>query len=156
MTERRASGLSFPAHVGVIVGLSTGAYAVTVAGVAGLQSVTETRLAADRAPTVAAIAAMQTAHDGLENRLGHASVAYEEAAAAYQAAGIDVADLGTRLDQLATTVSDVSLSAAALPGAVKIPVVARSAPAARLPSVSGSVPVSAAPPVQATTRASGG
>ncbi len=41
MTEGRRFDLSIPAHVGVILGLSTGAYALAVAGVTGLQSSTE-------------------------------------------------------------------------------------------------------------------
>ena len=45
MTEPRR-----PVHLAVLVGMSASAYAISLAGVAALQSDTDARVAADRAP----------------------------------------------------------------------------------------------------------
>jgi hypothetical protein len=134
-----------PAHVGVLVGLSTGAYALTLAGITGLQSSAEEVTRAARAPLVAAVGEMTTQHDGLQARLDRARVAYEAAAGAYSDAGLAVASLEARIADLAAAVAEVSGTASSLPSGVRLPTVSR--------SVAG---VAAPPPTQATTGASGG
>jgi hypothetical protein len=150
MTDARRGGISVPAHIGVLVGLSTSAYALTLAGITGLQSSTEGAARAARAPMVAAIGEMTTAHDGLQARLDRARVAYEAAAGAYSDAGLAVDGLEARITALVAAVTEVNGSASSLPSAVRLPAV-------RLPAVTRSVTAAAAPPpVQATTGASGG
>ena len=145
MTDRRRIAISIPPHVGVLVGLSTGAYALTMAGITGLQSATEAAATAARAPIVAAIWEMTAAHDGLQARLDRARVAYEATAGAYSDAGLAVASLEARIADLAAAVAKVSGTASSLPAAV------------RLPAVTRSVRLAVAPPAtQATTGASGG
>lgn len=144
MTDERRPAVGAPAHIAVFLGLSTGAYALTLAAVTGLQSAAEAATRAERAPTLAAIEAMTAGHDRLTARLDDARAAYEAAAGAYAGAGIAVADLEVRLNALATAVSEVSGTAASLPTGV------------RLPPVTRSVTRVAAPTTQATTGASGG
>ena len=144
MTDPRRLAIALPAHVGVILGLSTGAYALTVAAVTGLQASAEATARAERAPTIAAIDVMTGGHDQLAARLEAARSAYEAAAGAYSTAGLQVADLEARLKALAAAVTEVSGSAAGLPSSV------------RLPPVSKSVAAAPAPATQATTGASGG
>jgi hypothetical protein len=145
MTEERRSAISVPAHLGVILGLSTGAYALTLAAVTGLQSSAEAATRMERAPTIAAIDAMAAGHDRLTARLEAARAVYEAAAGMYGNAGLQIADLDARLSALAAAVSEVSGTASSLPSGVKLPPVSRSV-----------VTVAAAPPTQATTGASGG
>ena len=57
-SPRTISGLRsirLPAHLGVLMGLSAGAYALFLAAVTGLQSLAESQLAADRAQATAAL-----------------------------------------------------------------------------------------------------
>ena len=127
------------------MGLSAGAYALSLAGVTALQSSSEAALAADRAPALAVIEAAQRDHGALEARLESARSAYEAAAAAYASTGAGFADMEARLKDLAKAMTELNGSAATLPSGVKLPSVSRSAGSA-----------AAAPPVQATTTASGG
>lgn len=138
-----SSLLRLPAHLGVFMGLSAGAYALSLAGITALQSSSEAALAADRAPALAVIEAAQRDHGALEARIQSARQAYEAAAAAYAATGAGFADMEARLKDLATAMTQLNGSAATLPSGVKLPSVSRSAGAA------------AAPAVQATTTASG-
>jgi hypothetical protein len=144
MTDGRRSAVSVPAHLGVILGLSTGTYALTLAAVTGLQSSAEAATRMERAPTIAAIEAMAADHDRLTARLDAARAAYEAAAGVYGDAGLQIADLDDRHDALAAAVSEVSGTASSLPSSVTLPPISRSV--ARV----------AAPASQATTGASGG
>lgn len=144
MTDEGRVAISIPAHVGVLLGLSTGAYALALAAVTGLQSSAEAEARLERAPTIAALGAMAADHDRLTARLDAARAAYESAAGVYGDAGLAVANLEARLDALAAAVSVVSGTAASLPSGVK------------LPPISASVTRVSAPASQATTGASGG
>ncbi|MEO8470201.1 MAG: hypothetical protein ABI573_11125 [Chloroflexota bacterium] len=136
--------IRLPAHLGVLMGLSAGAYALCLAGVTGLQSMSEAQLAVDRAPAIETIRAVQQDHDQLEARLATARSAYGAAAEAYRASGTGFAAMEARLNELATLMTEISGTTATLPSSVK------------LPSVSKSVSRGAAPAVHATTTASGG
>lgn len=144
MTEPRRPAPSLPAHIGVFLGLSTGAYALTLAAVTGFQSSTEATARAERAPTIAAVDAIAAVHNSLYQRLDQARAAYEATAGAYSSAGLEVASLEARLADLAAAVSEVNGTASSLPSSVK------------LPRVTGSVAAAKAPATQATTGASGG
>lgn len=132
-----------PAHVAVLMGLSAGAYALSLAAVTGLQSTTEAGLAVDRAPAIAAIDAARRAHGELERRLEATRRAYEAAAAAYASTGDGFVAMEARLAELAGVVTEINGSAASLPTSVKLPAVTRT------------VSAGAAPVVHATTTASG-
>lgn len=135
--------LGVPAHVAVLLGLSTGAYALSLAFVSGLQASSEAAVAAERAPALATIDAIDRGYASLEADLKAARSAYEASAAAYAATGTGFADMEARLADLAKAVSAVSGTAASMPSSI------------RLPSVSRSVSGASAPVVHATTAASG-
>jgi hypothetical protein len=135
--------IGLPAHVAVLLGLSTGAYALSLAFVSGLQASSEAALAAERAPALATIDAVDHAYARLEADLQAARSAYEASAAAYAATGTGFADVEARLADLAKAVAAINGTAASMPASV------------RLPSVSRSVSGTAAPVVHATTAASG-
>lgn len=132
-----------PAHIAVIMGLSAGAYALALAGITGLESASESAIAADRAPAIAAIETSQRTHTDLERRLEAARRSYEDAAAAYAATGDGFTAMNARLAALADVMTEISGSAASLPTSVKLPAVTRS------------VSSRPAPVVHATTTASG-
>lgn len=136
--------IRLPAHLGVLMGLSAAAYALCLAAVTGLQSGSESQLAADRAPALEAIRTAQQRHDELEARLATARSAYTAAAEAYRASGTGFAAMEARLSELSTLMTEISGTTATLPTSVK------------LPSVKKSVSGGSAPAVHATTTASGG
>jgi hypothetical protein len=142
MTERRSPS-AMPLHVGVLLGVSAGSYALMLAGVAGLQSAGDAQLAADRAPLRAAIDDLVSAHDRLTDTVNRAGQAYEQAAAAYDATGSQFTGLESVLGDLAGNVSAINGAAKSLPASAPMPKVSRSV---------GSV---SAPTTQATTGASG-
>ncbi len=140
----RLRSVRTPPHIGILLGLSTGAYAMTLGGVTLLQSISEAALIADRTPAVAAIQILQQQHTVLDQRLARARSAYEQAAAAYASGGTDVATLEASLAELASAVSEIKGSAASLPTSF------------RLPAISTSVRAIKAPAVHTNTAASGG
>ena len=135
--------LGVPAHIGVMLGLSTGAYALSLALVSGLQASSEAALAADRAPALATIDAVDRSYVRLEAEVQAARSAYDAAAAAYAKSGTGFQDMEARLADLAAAVAEINGTAASMPTSIK------------LPSVSRSVSGAAAPVVHATTGASG-
>ena len=145
MTDpRRADLLGLPPHVGVLVGLSAGAYALVLAGVAGVQSADEAALRAERAPTVARLEALQAGHDALLDRVEAARLAYERGVGAYGLIGDGLGGYEDRLSGLAATVTGIAGAAAALPDRVS------------LPPIRTTVRAVQAPATQTTTGASGG
>ena len=143
MAARKAAEARRPYHVGVVLGLSAGVYAVSLAGVTALQSSSEQTLAAAQAPTVAALQVVAAGHDDLERRLADSGSAYQAAAADYQRAGDALGALESELDSLGMAVGKVTGVTSALPDRVALPSLPR-------------VPVAAgAPAVHATTTASG-
>jgi hypothetical protein len=78
MTEVRR-----PLHVVAYLGLSAGAYAVSLAAVTALQAQSEAAVHTDRAPTAQAIADIAAANDRLEARAGLVGRTYERATGAY-------------------------------------------------------------------------
>jgi len=138
MTEPRR-----PVHLAVLLGASAGIYAVSLAGVAALQSTTDRALIDERAPLDAATTALSGGHDAVETDLEGAVRAYGDAAAGYDGLGPRLDEMETSLDALAGTVSRVTGAARTLPGHVTLPVVPRT------------VTTRAAPASHATTGASG-
>jgi hypothetical protein len=134
-----------PVHLAVLLGVSTGAYAVALASVTGLQSATDA--AARRAidPVVATQTTLGVDHSVLERDLRDAAARYTELADRYDQLTPRLGDLEAALDSLAGSAQRITDSAAALPTRVNLP------PVSRAPRV-----VVAAPRTHAVTSASGG
>jgi hypothetical protein len=130
-------------HLGVLIGVSTAAYAAALAGVTALQSATDTQLLTARDPIARTVGGVASAHDMLEHQLAGATDRYSSLAGQYAAVGPTIADLELTLDQLAATTRRVGASAAQLPARIALPAV-RSAPGRVSP-----------PTTHAVTRASG-
>lgn len=141
MTDRLAA-LRVPAHVGVMLGVSTAAYAVTLAGVTALQAGSEAELAAERAPAIARIDGLAARNQQLTDALQAAGASYDAVAAAYGAAGARLVDLEAALASLATSVQLIDGASRSLPSSIALPRVGR-------PSSGG------APATSSTTGASG-
>lgn len=181
-TTRAAAPARRPIHVVVAVGMTAGLYAISLAGVAALQSASDLQLATDRAPAAGAVAGLKSAHDAIEASLGTLNGAYAHAADGYQGIAKAIvghekalAALGQQVQAAAGSAAALSVPAISLaPVRPAGPVPAYSGPATRsvasaagsggsapaapapLPVVSVSAPVSApAPVVHACTTASG-
>ena len=131
-------------HIGVLVGVSTAAYAAALAGVTTLQAATDRAMIAASARVGRAVDAVSADHDVLEHRLGNATDRYARIAAAYSDLGPAIDDLESSLDDLTALSGRLGTSAAQLPRRVTLPAV-RTAPARVSP-----------PRTHAVTRASGG
>ncbi len=133
-----------PIHLAVVVGLSAGAYAASLAGVTALQAASEQSLAADAAPAAAAIDQLRSHHDGMDTRLAGAAAAYDRAAASYDEIAGDLAAYEKQLGTLATQVAKAKGSASWMPTS-----------GGSLPSVARSSSPASRPTSHATTCASG-
>jgi hypothetical protein len=133
-----------PLHVAVFLGLSAGAYAVSLAGVTALQARSEAAVLVDRAPTAQAIAEIAARHDALEAKADRTTAAFQRAAGAYDAVGRTLTDVEAQLSGLADAVGTIQGTAQGLPTRVALPRVSRAATAVSRPTV------------HATTAASGG
>ena len=140
-TDRTWLGL--PSHVVVMLGASTAAYALVLAGVAGLQSRNEAELAALRAPAVQGLDALTAGHDAIGARLEAAQDAYNAAVQAYADAGGSLATVEANLGAFAGVVAQIDGASRSMPTSVKLPPVQRASSAK-------------APKTQGTTGASGG
>ena len=98
--RRLSIAMPIPAHVGVVLGLATAGYAVTLAGVTALQSGADAAVAAARSPIGAAIDATAAGHDRLDAALGAAGQDYDAAAARYQAAADQLTAVEAQIDAL--------------------------------------------------------
>jgi hypothetical protein len=146
-TEGRPRSISLPAHVGVLIGVSAGAYALSLAAVTGLQAGSERAIRAEREPVAAAIERLATQGGQLNARLEEARAAYEAAAARYAATGLGFQDVAARLADLTAAVSEVSDTAASLPTGVNRPTVRTYTTTNRLPATATKpAPVTAANP----------
>jgi hypothetical protein len=126
-----------------MLGVSTAAYAISLAGVAANQSHDEASLAAAQAPTLAAIDGIIRGNDRLGSDLQRAGADYSAAASGYATAGDRLQALEGALTTLADRVAKLDGVSRTLPTSVS------------LPRVSGSV-TTTAPVTHATTGASGG
>lgn len=118
MTETRR-----PVHLAVLVGASASVYAISLAGVTALQSETDARIAAERAPAAHAADVMTTGHDALEDSLDEATRTYAIAAGRYARLTPHLLELEDSIDQLGKRVSKVTGAANSLPGRVSMPTI---------------------------------
>jgi hypothetical protein len=131
-------------HLGVFLGLSAGAYALSLAGVTALQARSEAAVAANLGPRADAISRLAAQNDALDADARRAGSIFDDARIAYDEVRETLADVEARLGTLATSVQAVDGAARVLPD--RMP----------LPRVSRTVPSLQAPTVHATTAASGG
>ena len=89
-----------PFHVPVIVGISAGIYAGSLAICGMLQIETDRALIEDRRPVADAIQTLGAHHDRMAAELLVATQRYADAAGDYEAAAADTAQLRKRLDAL--------------------------------------------------------
>ena len=127
-----------PVHLAVVVGISAGAYAASLAGVTALQAASDRQLSDANSPARDAIASIAAEHDRLDQRLTTAGTAYGSAAAAYADIVDRMTGVETRLGSLARQVKKVEGSAAWVPPAVRLPTVSRAAAAPSRPASHGS------------------
>lgn len=135
-----------PDHLGVLLGISAAAYAVSLAGVTGLQSAADQAAAGGTAPVAAAIASARTTHDTLERQVAAADDRLVKLGATYAETASRLSAYQDRVDALASSVATLEGTTLKLPTRISLP----SAP--RIPSVSVAAPKPAA---HATTGASG-
>jgi hypothetical protein len=132
--------------VGVLVGLTTGMYALSLAAVTTLQVASDQTLIEERAPVRDAIGLLADHHDRLAARLDMARRRYEEASGGYGDLSDRLAAVHDDIEKLGRTVTTIEGSAFALPGQLDLPAVPRIARARAAPPP---------PATQATTGASG-
>jgi hypothetical protein len=132
-----------PLHLPIALGVGTGLYAVTLAGVTALQARSDAALAAERQPLSVAVAAVSERRQALEQQLQATVGSLNAAAAAYDQVRGHSAALESALGNLSAQVTAATGAAASLPSHVSLPAVG---------TVSA---VTTAPATQATTGASG-
>jgi len=141
MTDRRLPGV--PTHVVVMLSASTAAYAVLLAGMAGLQADDEAALAAGRAPLAAAVERLAAEHDGLSSLLDRSRASYDTLSEEYASIAGRLGDLEAKLASFAGSVAQIDGQSRSLPTAFKVPAL----------KTAGKVAV---PKTQGTSGASGG
>ena len=132
LTVRREAILSAPARAGMLFGVSAAVYAVTLAGVAGLQAESEAAASAARAPHLDTLTQTRAANDALEAKVLAADAQVRALAGTYATIGTEVEAYQARLDALALLVADVEGSAAALPDRIRLPSVSMRARSPRV------------------------
>jgi hypothetical protein len=120
---RKEAILNTPARAGMLIGASAAVYALTLAGISGLQAETDASVAAARAPYQDVVAQARAANDELEARILKANAEVGALVATYGKVGKNMEAYQARLDSLATLVAEVQGSAAALPTRIKLPTV---------------------------------
>jgi len=123
MTDRFARLRRLPAHIGVMLGLSTAAYAVSLAAVATDQSGADAAAALARAPALDAIGSMSRANDALDAAVGRADGELSAVNADYGAAGSRLTSLEAALAAFAGTVADIDGVSRTLPATVPLPAI---------------------------------
>lgn len=119
--HKRDTFLTTPARAGMLLGGTAAIYAVTLAGVAALQSSSDAALSASRQPYVDTVAAARAQNDQLEQTLAQANADAKWLAGVYDEMSTEVSGYQSRLDSLAQLVADVEGSAAALPTRISLP-----------------------------------
>lgn len=140
-----------PYHVAVAVGLTTGVYALSLAGVSILQFDHDRALVAAREPVADAISELATRHDRLTQRLDAVRGTYERVADRYGLVTDELRRLHDRLADLHSQVAAIEGAAGRLPTAIALPAAPRIRPAPAPAAVS-----QPAPKTHAKTGASGG
>jgi hypothetical protein len=139
-----AGGRKAPLHAPIALGVTAGLYAVTLAGVTGLQHGADAALGATRQPLADAVSGLARERASLEASLRATVDSLNAASAAYGATLNGTAALDASVAALAAQVEAATGAAAQVPAA-----------GTRLPSAPRVVTVVTQPATQATTGASG-
>jgi hypothetical protein len=139
MTDRR-----LPLHLGTFLGVSAGAYALSLVAVTALQAGSDGAVIAARAPTVEALAELAARNGSLLDDARRARLTYEQAMTIYRGMGTTLTDIDDQIAKLAAAVEKVDGLARALPDHVALPAINRTIRTVTVPTV------------HATTGASGG
>lgn len=151
VVARKEALFGTSSRAGMLFGASAAIYAVTLAGIAGLQGQSDAAVAAERVPYLGAVREARAANDVLEATIVATDTEVRALIANYDAVTGDVTAYQTQLDSLAALVSEVEGSAAALPARIKLPTVSMAGSVAR----SSRGTTSSAPKTTAKTGASG-
>ena len=144
-TARWDAWLTTPARAGMLLGASAAIYAVTLAGIAGLQAQGDAELVARHQPYVEALARARAANDALAAALDRTDADLRTVGASYASTGASVSDYEARLDALAALVAEVQGSAAALPTRISLPRVTVTSSGSRPPRTSTTTGASGVP-----------
>lgn len=144
--KRKETFLTTPARAGMLIGASAAVYAVSLAGVAGLQSQSDSELAARQQPYLDELARTRATNDSLEAALAAVGTQAEALSGTYATTADDVTAYEARLDQLAALVAEVQGSAAALPTRISLPTVTVRAGSTRAPATTSTSGASGAVP----------
>jgi hypothetical protein len=132
MADRQArvktTGLGLPRIPGrvlTLLGLTTSGYALTLAGVASLQSLGDSATTAARAPALAGIDAAATVDDRLTSRLDDLMARNAALAKSYGTIASAIDGLESKLGALSASVTAVDGAARALPVSIPLPPVVR-------------------------------
>jgi hypothetical protein len=121
--EAKPALLSTPVRAGLLLGASATVYAVTLAGVAGLQAEASNATAAVRASDMDVVSRARTANDQLQATLEGLETGAGSLVSAYGTAADETAAYQARLDALASLVAEVQGTAATLPARIQLPTV---------------------------------
>lgn len=114
-------------HVGMFLGLSAGAYGLSLAGVTALQAQSEAAIVADRTPAQEALARLAAGNDSLEANGRRVSLSYDQMTSAYERVSQTLVDVEAQLSGLAEAVGAVDGVARSLPDHVALPKLVRAA-----------------------------
>ena len=133
MTERR-----LPTHIAVLIGASTAAYAISLAGMTALQSSADQAVIEVQAPTDEAAARLRIEHDRLQAEIDRSVAIYTASAARFEAVAAGLDGLDSSLEAYAGRMERVTGAARALPGRVNLPTVSRTTTTRAKPATSAS------------------
>jgi hypothetical protein len=152
-----------PYHVGVAVGLTTGAYALALLAVTQVQAERDTALVEERAPAAQAIKLLDAHHDRMTTQLAQARERYLAGAAVYNDLVGQLADVDQGIANLDNTLAQIEAMGAVLPGFPSGPVAVannggttKEKGATTAPALAPPPAAAPPPPVSASTGASGG
>jgi hypothetical protein len=133
----------------LLLGASAAVYAMTLAGVSGLQADSADAATAARASRLDTVMQARAANDTLEATVAQLASGAKQLVNGYGTAAGDASDYQARLDQLSALVAEVQGTAAALPARIQLPTVTVHG------AIAGPSGASRAPATSARTGASG-
>ena len=143
-----------PYHIGVLIGLSTGAYALSLAAVTTLQVASDQALIDERAPMRMAIDLLADHHDRMAAGMDAARRGYDAASGGYESLSDRIEAVHDGLGRLNRTVTRIEGSADQLPGSLNLPPVPQLRPQRAAPRPA-QAPAAAPPSTHGSTGASG-
>ncbi len=146
VTRRGEAWVTTPARAGMLLGASAAIYAVTLAGVSGLQAGSDAEATARHQPYLETLATVRAANDQLQTAVTAADAQAQALGELYARTGDTVTAYEARLDALASLVAEVQGSAASLPSRLSLPAVSvRSSVGSTAPATSAKTGASGAP-----------